>query len=1221
MTSPDKSSRWTPRRIIKWLFLSVLALFLASIVFLAAGSFIFNYWLKTADINPAAQWVVAKFTGGEANFQSVTADLTKGVSAKAFRLRLPSGVVVRAEEFDIGFDLRTLIKGSLEIDHINVDRPRITFADTAKSGDRPADRTVSIPMPIAPVFISLGSLTVKDISFEFAGAGFKTELAGLSLIGAGAIGPKGAEGAVTVQSSQNSSLSFSSDDISLDSIYDIDISLSSDESGAIKLKGSAGLQVVKIKAPYKIDPGRADAKLDADFNIAQGTISGRSNIEASVYGKPALKLETGWKVSKGYLEYDGRITRLNIDLKHLPGIAGRVGHLVTGFASFSPARVKGKVALGEDGESTHSISGAGVIRVSKLKSEAVSAPQGVTIMAQLNELTFTKGAVSGKALANVISPVIESSGAIFDNLTASIEANPVGLSSGKIYISVSADNFGAKGFQIDKPALNATFLGDFVKGDLSFVKAEMFMLDQTRIATFGSVLAYGKKGLDLTAEIRAPLKDIKPWLEKLTQVKVHGGQAQATIKAKSLAGIDYSSPEVDLSAKVKIRNFRGGLNDSRSKIGPADFSLNLSAKALGAKSAGDATVEFSADLKQLDIPGVFASGPVRIEAGFSSSRLPEGVITGTLDIAADRLAPYVENKKTAKPVGILVSLAGRADMAEGKYELQTADLKLGPAASIVAKGFYEKPERLFGLDLQVTGLDLHAWSQMAPDEIKEKAPVESVSGLFEGSVKGGGVLPSSLAETLSSSKVEAQITARLRNGSGIIRQSGVRVDGADLDIDVEINKQSAAIKGGVWIRKIGWKSVLGEETVDSSLEFSFGFNGEDRLLLDRLVLESESLGLLNSLEGTISGAHIPSLIGGAEGMRSLLMDADVMLDNYFSISLDNNQRLLSGITVSGDVDTYFSISSRAGEDLSVTGESEFINFSVNRRGNQMIKELNGKFPFTKSVLLISDEVTLERAAAPAKTVDPGVRESTFFEDIRGQSAYRDNFTINFIGLGPVALRQTVFDLYFKETGFGVDYFKTELLGGGLTGSMRIRSEKEGYTLRMTEVFAGINLGRLLNQDLGLSEEESGIDGDVSLEITLAQAEPGEEIDITKIDLSVNLSRIGAKALDRLLLFLDPNGSAPSVTNARMALIYAKPSRVNISARHGALSVTIDLKYSPLLGGQAVTMPVINRFPIQSLVNFESMRPYLSKLAAVSDAMRLVAATRIEIRRDGAISFR
>ena len=51
------------------------------------------------------------------------------------------------------------------------------------------------------------------------------------------------------------------------------------------------------------------------------------------------------------------------------------------------------------------------------------------------------------------------------------------------------------------------------------------------------------------------------------------------------------------------------------------------------------------------------------------------------------------------------------------------------------------------------------------------------------------------------------------------------------------------------------------------------------------------------------------------------------------------------------------------------------------------------------------------------------------------------------------------------------------------------------------------------------------------------------------------------------------------------------------------------------------MPVINRFPIQSLVNFESMRPYLSRLAAVSEAMRLVAATRIEIGKDGAISFR
>ena len=100
---------------------------------MAAGSLIFNYWLKTADIKPAAQWVAAKITGGQADFQSVAADLTKGVSAKKIRLKLPAGVDVSVEKIDIGFDLRTLIKGRLEIDHINVDRPHITFTEAEKS--------------------------------------------------------------------------------------------------------------------------------------------------------------------------------------------------------------------------------------------------------------------------------------------------------------------------------------------------------------------------------------------------------------------------------------------------------------------------------------------------------------------------------------------------------------------------------------------------------------------------------------------------------------------------------------------------------------------------------------------------------------------------------------------------------------------------------------------------------------------------------------------------------------------------------------------------------------------------------------------------------------------------------------------------------------------------------------------------------------------------------
>ncbi|VAX22842.1 hypothetical protein MNBD_NITROSPINAE03-2062 [hydrothermal vent metagenome] len=791
MTSPDKPSHWTPRRIVKWLFLSILALVLASVVLLTAGAFIFSYWLKTADIKPAVEWVTAKITGGQADFGSVEADLTRGVGAKKIRFKLPSGVAISVEKLDIGFDLRSLVKGSLKIDHINVERPHIIFTDTAKSAGRPMKGAgifaISATPAIfaAPVSISLRSLSVRDLSLEYAGAGVKTGINGLNITGRGAISRNGAEGEVTFKSGQNSSCAFSSDDVALKSVCDMDISLSTGEPGAIKLKGSTGLENVSIKAPYKIDTGKVKAELDADFNIG-GRLSGRSSLKVSLYGKPALNLETDWKVSKGYLEYEGRITRLNIDLKHMPKPADSADYLLSGFANFSPATIKGRVALGEGGESALSISGAGAIHANKFISETVNAKQGVAITAQLNDFTVSpKGPVSGKALVNITSPVIESSGVIVDNLMVSIEANPAGFSSGKIYISATAGKTSAKDFQTKKMSLNATLLGDFIRGDLGFIKTEISLLDKSMIAVFGSVLGYGKKGMDLTAEIQAPLKEIEPWLRKIMQVKVRGGQAQATIRANGGAGVDNASSKMDVSIKMKIRNFKGSLiNDSKNVIGPADF-----------------------------------------------------------------------------------------------------------------------------------------------------------------------------------------------------------------------------------------------------------------------------------------------------------------------------------------------------------------------------------------------------------------------------------------------------DLYFKDADFRIDHLKTKFLGGAMTGAMRVKSEKDGRALTMAGAFTRINLGRLLNTDLGLGEEESAIDGDWSLDIALVQAGGREIIDVKKIRLSANLSRIGAKALGRFLLFLDPNKNSQSIMIARKALEYAKPSGVNISVSHGDLFVTIDLKYNSPLGGRAISAQVIVRLPIRRLVNIELIQTYFSRLITLNKTIRLAAAIRMQNNETGAVPLK
>jgi len=220
----------------------------------------------------------------------------------------------------------------------------------------------------------------------------------------------------------------------------------------------------------------------------------------------------------------------------------------------------------------------------------------------------------------------------------------------------------------------------------------------------------------------------------------------------------------------------------------------------------------------------------------------------------------------------------------------------------------------------------------------------------------------------------------------------------------------------------------------------------------------------------------------------------------------------------------------------------------------------------------------------------------------------------------VTLRDSMFDIYFKESRLGVDYFKTTLLGGGLTGSFHIKRENDSYVLRITENFAGLDLRQMLEKDLGLTQSEAQIDGAMTMEVSFLADEKVETIDIAGIDISLNLSRIGSKALDKLLLFIDPKESSPAVANARTIIKIANPTRVELLIRHGQLSLVMDLKYSPVLGGAIVTMPVIKRAPIHSLANIEMIRKPLQKLSVLKTVMRLVGATRIVFGKDGTVAL-
>ena len=400
--------------------------------------------------------------------------------------------------------------------------------------------------------------------------------------------------------------------------------------------------------------------------------------------------------------------------------------------------------------------------------------------------------------------------------------------------------------------------------------------------------------------------------------------------------------------------------------------------------------------------------------------------------------------------------------------------------------------------------------------------------------------------------------------------------------------------------------------MDPRVEFDLAIPAPGRVAVNRLVMEAPALGFIESLQGEADGltvAMIKNSLAGKPG--GLLNTARVSLENFITVSLEKSHALLGDVTAEGSVESFVTLRLDPGERLSLRGALELSGLSL-RGGPVALERASGKIPLSKTYEILREKAAKEHPLAPPSAA--ALRDAAFFGDVRASAPGQSAVTIPRAAAGAVEMTGVAADLYFKETSFGAGWLRASLLGGDVAGSARVTAAAEGHTLKSSAVFTGIDLARLS----GGGGEASAIDGDASLELGLAPQDAAEGVDIARIGAAAHLTRIGGKAVDRLLAFLDPKESSPAVMNARTLLRYAAPTKVDMDVRNGNLSLTMDMKYNPLLGGRTVTMPVIKRFPVTGLVNFGAIREKLRPLDAASGWLRLMASRRLVTMPDGAV---
>jgi len=186
-----------------------------------------------------------------------------------------------------------------------------------------------------------------------------------------------------------------------------------------------------------------------------------------------------------------------------------------------------------------------------------------------------------------------------------------------------------------------------------------------------------------------------------------------------------------------------------------------------------------------------------------------------------------------------------------------------------------------------------------------------------------------------------------------------------------------------------------------------------------------------------------------------------------------------------------------------------------------------------------------------------------------------------------------------------------LLGGGIGGNVIIAAE---HPLRLS---AGLEVANLdANQ---LIKTESKIKGDSNIAATIGLTTILQDamgaVDLSRLECSLHITHIGKEALDRLLVFLDPEGNRPTISNVRAQLKFANPSLVTVEVARGQLNLTIHFQ------GSLIPTFRLERIPIAKMKNIEKLTAAIPNWEDLAKVLDLIGAESYSFTPEGKVVFK
>ncbi len=718
--------------------------------------------------------------------------------------------------------------------------------------------------------------------------------------------------------------------------------------------------------------------------------------------------------------------------------------------------------------------------------------------------------------------------------------------------------------------------GNIEKGNVEVRSLAWSMGDTMRGETKVTVKSLGEGGFDLRNKVSLDMKNLlqKTGIREISQaledIEIQGNMENVT----SLRGKLKKSELHNVQMKSESKLSGGTLFYKPPDLSLNEFHMNslLNVNYSGGKASLDGKMGFHS-------------------TGFSSPS---------------------ENWKSP-PLDLSTSLQAESDIQKGFYKLKNLLCSVKNLVHISANGKFEGPQSSFDAHVEIQKLNLRRLTKLLPPVILKALPKFEAEGEINVGLDAGGNIPDEkrLAQ-FPKNPLPLSVNFRVDvNKAGFhLPKLGLEVSDAGGPVSLNYGKNGLGLASRISIGSINYKSMVPEPFslyTDTDIQLDI----PDRIKISKLNFSLPEFGFEESVKGELKGLS-PFIVGGLEPtLKNILEGVSCLVDAKISMDFPDPLNVWKGVETEGKAGLDLLFRLEPEKELALEGKVKLKKFGVKYEELAALKNLNVELPFAKKIFLDGKKKAEWKALQKTRK---GVDKL-----YRGLFSYlpnKEKVTLELVRAMGYEISGIQVEPSFGKDSISLDRFSFKTLGGYVVGRLMAGQDNGDQKIKVGLEFAGIDTNLLVKK---APDEKAVINGNMSMEIPLPQSDAPEGLDIGALDVEVNITKIGEEMLDRLLLFVDPKESNPSIVDLRSKLKMATPVSARVKLKHGALSVSTRLKLL-VIGGGILNIDALERVPIARLSGFGKINGLMVNVQDISRALNLLFAEDLKVKENGEISL-